>query len=70
EVARHFAFGAVSVFGDGGWAGERGAFALDEALTSAGVGLSLVDGLIRADAAWGLRSPRGFRLELVLDGIL
>lgn len=70
EVARLFAFGALSVFGDGAWAGERGEFAADDALASAGVGLSLVDGLIRADAAWGLRSPRGFRLELYLDGIL
>ena len=37
---------------------------------SAGVGLSLVDGLIRMDGAWGLRAPRDFRLELYLDGIL
>jgi hypothetical protein len=70
EFARRFAFGAVSVFGDGAWAGERGAFQLDDALASAGVGIALVDGVIRADAAWGLRSPRGFRLELYLDGIL
>lgn len=70
ELARSVRFGAVSVFSDAAWAGERSAFSLDRALVSAGFGLSLVDGLIRADAAWGLRDPRGFRLELYLDGIL
>ena len=70
ELARHFAFGAVSVFSDGAWAGPRDSFELDDALWSAGVGLSLADGLIRVDAAWGLRDPRDFRLELYLDGIL
>lgn len=70
EVARLFSFGAVSLFSDGGWAGTRDDVDLGEALWSAGVGLSLVDGLIRADAAWGLSDPRGFRLELYLDGIL
>lgn len=68
-VARHFAFGAVSLFSDAAWAGPRDAFDAGDALVSAGVGLALVDGLIRADAAWGLRDPRGFRLELYLDGI-
>jgi len=70
ELARLFSFGAVTVFGDAATAGERGAIRLGDALLSAGVGLSLVDGLIRTDAAWGLRAPRGFRLELYLDGIL
>jgi hypothetical protein len=70
EVARQFAFGAVSFFSDAAWAGERREFDTDDALWSAGAGLSLVDGLIRLDAAWGLREPRGFRLELYLDGVL
>jgi len=70
ELARPFAFGAASLFTDGGWAGPRSAFDVADALWSAGVGLSLVDGLVRADAAWGLSGPRGFRLELYLDGIL
>ncbi len=70
ELARLFSFGAVSAFSDAAGAGGRGPVRLEDALVSAGVGLSLVDGLIRMDAAWGLRAPRGFRLELYLDGIL
>ena len=70
ELARHFAFGAVSLFSDLGWAGDRDAFHTDDALISAGVSLSLVDGLIRVDGGWGLRAPRAFRLDLYLDGIL
>lgn len=69
EVGRSFAFGRVTAFSDVAWAGERAAFDTGDALPSAGVGLHLVDGLIRVDAAWGLRDPRGFRLELYLDAI-
>ena len=70
ELARNFAFGALAAFTDLGWAGERDLFKLDDALTSIGLGLSLADGLIRMDAAWGLRAPRRFRLDLYLDAIL
>ncbi len=71
ELARHFDFGAVALFGDAGWGTEgRAAPRADEILYSAGAGLSILDGLIRLDAAWGLREPRGFRLDLYLDGIL
>lgn len=70
ELARQFAFGAVSVFGDGAWAGDRNAIRFDDALLSVGVGLSLVDGLIRLDGAWGLRGAKDFRFEAYLDGIL
>lgn len=70
ELARQHSFGALSLFGDLAWAGPRDRIRLDDALAAAGVGLSLVDGLIRVDAAWALRAPRGFRLEAYLDGIL
>jgi len=70
ELARLFSFGAVSLFSDAAWAGDRGQIRWDDTLLSAGVGLSAVDGLIRIDAAWGLRDPKDFRLELYLDGIL
>ncbi|MGD8322139.1 MAG: BamA/TamA family outer membrane protein, partial [Gemmatimonadota bacterium] len=70
EVGRLFSFGTLSLFSDVAWAGDRAAVRWDDALYSAGAGISLVDGLIRMDGAWGLRSPRGFRLELYLDGIL
>jgi hypothetical protein len=32
--------------------------------------VSILDGLIRLDAAWGLRAPRDFRLDLYLDQLL
>jgi hypothetical protein len=71
ELARHFAFGAVALFADAGWAGDRAAVEIGDGLASIGLGLSLVDGLIRLDGAWGLRGPgRDFRMELYLDGIL
>jgi len=70
EVARAYSFGAVTLFGDGGWAGAAGDFDVGDALWSVGVGLALVDDLIRLDAAWGLSGPRGFRLEFYLDGLL
>jgi hypothetical protein len=67
ELARSFAFGALSAFVDFGWAGERDSIRLDDALLSAGAGVGLVDGLIHVDAAWGLWNPKSFRLELYLD---
>ena len=70
ELARRFAFGAVAVFSDLGWAGDRDLFEIDGALISTGVGLSLADGLVRMDLGWGLRAPRGFRFDLYLDAIL
>jgi hypothetical protein len=70
ELARLFAFGALSLFSDVAWAGDRNAASLDAALTSVGVGISILDGLIRVDMGWGLRSPRGSRLDAYLDGIL
>jgi hypothetical protein len=67
EVGRRFAFGGVSVFADGAWAGDRGAARGADALWSTGLGLRLADGLIRVDGAWALENPRGFRVEVVLD---
>lgn len=70
EVARRFAFGAVSLFTDAGWAGDRADATWDDALASVGLGLSLVDGLIRIDGARAVRGGSDFRLEFYLDGIL
>jgi hemolysin activation/secretion protein len=70
ELARRFSFGAVSLFSDAGWAGPRSAFDLDQALYSVGTGLSIIDGLVRFDAAWGLNGPRRFRFDAYLDAIL
>ena len=70
ELARGFSFGAVSLFSDYAWAGLREGFSLDDGLSSVGTGLSILDGLLRFDAAWGLRLPRTFRFDLYLDAIL
>ena len=72
EIAKTFASNAFSLalFSDAGWAGERADFRTEDALLSAGVGMSVLDGLLRIDLARALRRPTGWRLELHLDAIL
>jgi len=70
ELARSFSFGSLTLFSDIAWAGDGSAIDLDDAFYSVGAGASLLDGLIRLDGAWGLRDPKGFRLDLYLDAIL
>ncbi len=70
ELARTFSFGAVSLFADYGWAGVRDEFDVHNGFYSAGLGLSILDGLVRLDSAWGLKRPRGFRFDIYLDAIL
>ncbi len=71
EVARVFDFGALSVFGDAGWAGRSSEFDAGDLLYAAGVGGSLLDGLMRIDLSHGINGDeRQFRLDLYLDGIL
>jgi len=67
EVARGRGTGALAVFADAGWAGERADFDSDDALLSAGVGVSLLNGLVRLDLAHALREPRGWRLDARFD---
>ena len=71
EVARVFEGMGASLFLDMGWAGTRADFNRDDILYGTGLGLSLMDGLIRADFAHGLRGPeRRFRFHLYADAIL
>ncbi|MGY8779670.1 MAG: hypothetical protein ACKVIN_16320 [Longimicrobiales bacterium] len=70
EVALTASFGSVFLFSDYGWAGSLGAFELDNGFYSVGAGTSLLDGLFRIDAGYGLKDPRGFRLDFYLDAIL
>ncbi|HUF75114.1 MAG TPA: hypothetical protein VMM35_02500, partial [Longimicrobiales bacterium] len=70
ELARGYSFGRIVLFSDVGWAGDRPDVRFDDALHSIGAGISILDGLIRIDGAWGLRSPRDFRLDVYLDQIL
>ncbi len=71
ELARTYEFVGASVFGDAGWAGPVGEFDADEILYGVGVGVSILDGLVRFDLSQGLKGPkRDFRVELYLDHIL
>lgn len=71
EVARTFDIGTLSVFGDGGWAGDRDAFGSEDFLYAAGVGAGMLDGLVRIDLSHGLNGPaKQFRIDLYLDAIL
>ena len=76
ELARTFVSNGASfaLFSDAGWAGARREFspsrAINDALVSAGVGMSILDGLVRLDLARALRQPTGWRFELHLDAIL
>jgi hypothetical protein len=68
-VQRRFAFGGISAFSDAGWAGPCASLQPSAMLRSAGLGLSIVDGLIRLDLSRALDDPRGMRLDLYLDGM-
>lgn len=57
----------LSVFGDAGWAGERAEFWNARPLRGAGVGVSLLDDLLRADLARGIGRD-GWRLHLRMGG--
>ncbi|MDX1567464.1 MAG: hypothetical protein R3223_06665 [Longimicrobiales bacterium] len=59
--------GRLSVFGDAGWAGDLDLYRRDDVLVSAGVGVSILSGLLRLDLARALRTPTGWRLEVHLD---
>jgi hypothetical protein len=70
EVARRTPFGSLAVFQDAAWAGPDLKLRTEDALLSAGAGLSLLDGLIRVDVARPLRGQPGWRLELSLDAFM
>lgn len=70
ELARTASFGAVALFSDWGWAGDREDIRNANQRWSVGAGASLLDGLLRLDLAYGLRNPTGWRLDLHLDSVL
>jgi len=71
EFARGLRGGSLTLFGDAGWAGPREDFDESQVLYAAGVGVSLLDGLVRLDLSRGLRGPAArTRLDLYLDAIL
>lgn len=59
-------------FGDLGWAGARDAFGSGRPAASAGLGASMLDGLLRVDVARVIRgrTPERIRVHVYFDGLL
>lgn len=70
ELGGGFPGARLALFGDAGWAGDRAARRLAPGLVAAGIGGSILDGLLRIDLARALEGDTGWRLHLYLDGIL
>jgi hypothetical protein len=70
EVGTGMAFARAALFMDAGWAGPRDGLLQGRPLQSAGIGISLLDGLLRLDLAHALQRQRGWRLHLQLDSVL
>lgn len=71
EIGNDFPGARVVLFADAGGAGEQRELRNAPVVASAGVGVSLLDGMLRADLARTLRGGgRGLRLELSLDAPL
>jgi hypothetical protein len=62
-------YARVITFADAGWAGPRADALHGRALTSAGLGLSVLDGLIRFDLARSLR-PGSWKLHMHFNSVL
>ena len=59
----------VAVFGDLGWAGPRDGLRDGVPVASAGLGLSMLDGVFRVDLARVVRGGSRMRLHFYLDGL-
>jgi Omp85 superfamily domain len=67
ELTRGVPAVKLSLFSDAGWAGSRDHFSTADALASAGIGATFLDGLIRFDIARALRRPIGWRTDLFVS---
>jgi hypothetical protein len=75
EVANDFPGARLVLFGDVGWIGRREefgsrAFRGEELVVAGGVGVALLDGLIRLDAARALQGASRWQVNVYLDGLL
>jgi hypothetical protein len=70
EVALGLPAARLALFGDIGHAGTRTELFDARPLRSAGLGLSLLDGLLRMDVARAVDAPRGWRVHFQLDSVL
>ncbi|MEX2572527.1 MAG: ShlB/FhaC/HecB family hemolysin secretion/activation protein [Gemmatimonadota bacterium] len=60
----------IILFADAGWAGPREDWSVEAGAISAGVGLSVLDGLLRVDLAHVVRGGSGWSLQLSADAPL
>lgn len=68
EIGSSFVLARPVIFADFGWAGHRADFsAPGTPISGAGVGASLLDGLVRVDVAKGIRPTSGVRGYLYLE---
>jgi hypothetical protein len=68
EVGRGIAAARGVVFGDLGWAGPREMWSHPgRPMSGAGVGVSFIDGLVRADLARGIYPSKRFRFDLYVE---
>lgn len=70
EMARQARGARIALFGDAAWAGAMDRVRWDETVRSAGVGVSVLDGLLRMDVARAITGSHGWRVHIYLDGIL
>jgi len=56
-----------SLFSDVGWAGARTEWGRGTPLSGAGLGLSLLDGIVRLDLARGIRPEKRWRFDVYVD---
>jgi hypothetical protein len=68
ELGRGIAAARGVVFADLGWAGPRDLWSHPgRPMSGAGVGLSFMDGLVRADLARGIHPGKRFRFDLYVE---
>ena len=68
EIGPRWTLLRPSLFYDAGWAGARGAeWSRARPMSGAGVGLSVMDGLLRLDAANGIWPRSGVRVDFAID---
>ena len=71
ELARSWNTLGASLFGDTGWAGERASFDSGDVLSGIGIGVTVLDGLLRIDLARALDGPDpAFRFHVHVDAIM
>jgi hemolysin activation/secretion protein len=70
ELGNAFPGARLALFGDAGWAGRGTEIRTGRPRAAAGIGASFLDGLVRIDLARALVTPRGWRMDFYVDGIL